>query len=302
MGLTLTQPLPAAARGVGAVGGLDDDPLVPGGDEVGEERLGRLGVAGEQPRARRGAARASTRASCRTRAGSSMRSTPSRCSTSKRNGRERHPLAQARDVGRARRARPGDLERRRPPVVEQHDGLAVEHEVATGQRGDGLDHLGHALGDLVEAAGVDGDLARSGGAPAPGCRRACRRRAGRHRRRPATASPAVFAEAASIGRTGRPTTSPTCSSASTPPGGGERGHLGGGAGEHGGATHDGVGHGVRLRDGGEHHAVEGALPQVAGDQVDEEALLVGGRAAHQGRPARPGGMPWSRLPRWPPAG
>ena len=32
-----------------------------------------------------------------------------------------------------------------------------------------------------------------------------------------TASAAVFAEAASIGRTGRPTTSPTCSSASTPP-------------------------------------------------------------------------------------
>ena len=63
--------------------------------------------------------------------------------------------------------------------------------------------------------------------------------------------------------------------------GGEAGHLRRGAREHGGATHDGVGHGIRLRDGAEHHAVEGALPQVAGDQVDEEALLVSGRAAHQ---------------------
>ena len=210
-----------------------------------------------------------------------MRSTPSRCSTSNRNGRERHPLAQARDVGRAGGAGPGDLERRRPPVVEQDDRLAVEHEVAPGQRGDGLDHLGHPLGDLVEAARVDRDLARPRGAPGCGCRRACRRRAGRRHRPPprprlrswprrrASGAPAAPRRAppARAPRPRRAARAPA-TSAVVPASMAAR-------------RTTGIGHGVRRRDGGEHHAVEGALAQVAGDEVDEEALLVGRRAAHQ---------------------
>ena len=209
-----------------------------------------------------------------------MRSTTVAVQHVEQERRERHPLAQPRDVGRAGGAGPGDLEGRRPPVLQHDDRLAVEHEVASGQGGHGLDHLGHALGDLVEAAGVDAHVARSpvhlhadavelavddqvatadridglGGGL---------RRGGEHRaHRPPDDQPDLLERLHASPRR-------------------QPGHFGGGAGEHHGATDDGIGHGVGLRDGGEHHAVEGALPQVAGDEVDEEALLVGGRAGHQ---------------------
>ena len=67
-----------------------------------------------------------------------------------------------------------------------------------------------------------------------------------------------------------------------PAAGGDLGDDVGEAGEHHGPPDDGVGHGGRLRDGGEDDAVEGALAQVPRDQLAEEALLVGGGAGHEG--------------------
>ena len=50
MGFTFTQPLPRRPGGVRAVGSLDHDALVPGGDQPAEELLGGARVVGEQPR------------------------------------------------------------------------------------------------------------------------------------------------------------------------------------------------------------------------------------------------------------
>ena len=196
-------------------------------------------------------------------------------------GGERHLGAEPVDVGRARGAGPGDLEGSRAAALVEDDRLAVEHEVAPGQRGHRLDHLGKPLGDLVEAAREDGDLAaaavhldpdavelavdeharagesvdRLGGGLRGG---------GEHRAQRAPDDQADLFE--------RLLPSPR---------GDARDHVGG-AGEHHGPADDGVGDGVRAGDGRQHDAVEGPLPEVAGHQLAEEALLVGGGPTHEG--------------------
>ncbi len=62
------------------------------------------------------------------------------------------------DVELAAEAAHGDLEGERGAVRPQGDRLAVEEELARGERLDGLDQLRHGWGDLVAAAGVDADL------------------------------------------------------------------------------------------------------------------------------------------------
>ena len=95
------------------------------------------------------------------------------------------------------------------------------------------------------------------------------------------------AEAASIGRTGRPTSMLNSSSADSPDGQrGDRDRAGGSA-EHGGAAdrlHRQLGGG---RDRVEHHRVERALPHVAGDQVAQVVLLGRGQPAEQPGHRRP---------------
>ena len=97
---------------------------------------------------------------------------------------------------------------------------------------------------------------------------------------PAATSGAV---PASIGRTGLPTSRLKSSSASAPPVRARRRDRSGRRAEHGRAAYGlavEVGGG---RDGVEHHRVEGALADVAGDQVAQELLLGLGQAAEQRR-------------------
>ena len=147
-----------------------------------------------------------------------MRSSPSTVQHVEEERRERHL---ARAGRRRRRCSPCG-----PPVSwngaaarPRRSAIASPSSTRSraGQRGHRLDHLGHPVGDLVEAAGEDGDLAvapvhldpdavelavdeqvATAQRPAPPRRRLAPRRR-------ASAAPAG------------PTTSPTCSSASTPP-------------------------------------------------------------------------------------
>ena len=63
-----------------------------------------------------------------------MSGVPSRARTSKKNDRERQALAHRADVELASEPPHGDLERLRPAVGAQRDGLAVEDRLAHGQR------------------------------------------------------------------------------------------------------------------------------------------------------------------------
>jgi hypothetical protein len=203
---------------------------------------------------------------------------------------EQHPLVCHLPTHPTAEAAHRVLERPRPAVVVQGEGLAVEDGGLTGQR----PHLRHELGNAV------GDLAQ---------------RAGPH---PDDVAVAVHLDAGSVelelhGDVGAQV--------------GERGVEGGpGAGEH--RPHrpadlqalrvegvDPAGHrgGCRLwqptgeheraadvgggdvgggRDGVQHHALQSALAQFPGEQPDEELLLVGGGGRQQrgeGRVAAGGG-------------
>ena len=125
------------------------------------------------------------------------------------------------------------------------------------------------------------------GAPGPGCRRACCRRASSPPPTDATASSAVFADAASIGRTGRPDDEPDLLERRGAATGRSDATSAGGAGEHRGAAHGGSRARHRGGDGLEHDAVERPLPEVAGDEVAQERLLVGGRTAQETRELGP---------------
>ena len=134
VGLTLTQPLPRRPAAYGLSAALTTTPSWPAATRSAKNSLGGARVVGEQPRHARGAGARSTQG---------VVPRPGRLVDEvdavavqhvEEERRERHPLAQAGDVGRAGGAGPGDLERCRPAVVEHDDRLAVEHEVAPGQR------------------------------------------------------------------------------------------------------------------------------------------------------------------------
>ena len=195
--------------------------------------------------------------------------------------------AALRAAGAGPQALHGVLERPRPPVLGDGQGLAVEHEGLDGEVAHQRDDLRHRVGDLVQrprphphllAAAVhldpravelvlDDDLATPG------------RRASPPGSRPGEAS---------IGRTGRITSSPTAPSAATGSALRQRG-LGGRrepAGEHERAPHRVGGNPGRRRHRLDHQPLERALAQLAAEQPHEEAALVGGGGAQQRRQLR----------------
>ena len=105
-------------------------------------------------------------------------------------------------------------------LVVDADRLAVEHDRAHRQRARPVDDPGQPVGDVVEVARVDPHVVADAGAPGCARRRASTRPTPCRRRRARCATSG--APAASIGRTPRPTSSPTPRS----PGGalGERDH------------------------------------------------------------------------------
>ena len=89
-----------------------------------------------------------------------------------------------------------------------------------------------------------------------------------------TASDGLAAVAASIGSTGRPTTSPTASSSAAVAGEGEASGLAEVARQHGGAAHDVAGAVGGASDRVGDHALEGAGAHVAEQHAAEEALFA----------------------------
>ena len=287
-GLTLTQPAPRRPASYGASRDLTTTPSWPAATTSANSRRASSGSAVTRARHHQLGAAARRRAGrSRSAPGASSRSSPSTCSRSKKYGRERDlrraawptstPLAVRAPVSWNGRARPSGVER---------DRLAVEHQRVRRQRGDRLDDLGHPVGDVLQAAGEHPHPAVVLVHLDRGCRRACSRR---HRARPpilASASSTSAALDASIGRTGRPTSSPNPRSASTPPASAADGDRRGGAGEHRRPADGGRGH-VRGRgDRLEHQPVERALPQLTGDQPAQVGLLVGGGPGEQRRDER----------------
>ena len=169
--------------------------------------------------------------------------------------------------GGAARPRPARSPRRRArtarPAERAHD----------------LDDLGQARGDVVEVAGEHAHLVAARGAPGCGRRRASTRPT------PgpvaASASATSAAVAASIGCTGRSTSRPTASSAAAPAGERRAGAVGRGRRRAWRPAHDGGRHRRRPGDRVGHHARERALPQLAGEQAQDEVGLGRGRLRQQ---------------------
>ena len=250
---------------------LDHDAFVPARDGIFEERRRRGDVVGHDARDPAPGGTTPASAASRSAPGRSRRSRPSRCSTSKKNGVNARPSPAGRFAGR-RTAR-GVLEPPGPAVVLQRDRLAVEDHRVHGERAHGLDHSGtrsvisssvrvkhaHVVAVAVHLHADAVDL------PLDHARRRASRSPPRRRLRSARAS---------AGRDGRPRARSAASPSSpsrerhlrrcsgdrrraSPPAG--RPHLdAGGAG-------DRVGHDARRR----------PLAQLAADEHDEEALLLG---------------------------
>ena len=173
------------------------------------------------------------------------------------------------------------LERARPAVVVQGEGLAVEDGGVARQRPHPLDELGHAVGHLAQRAGPHPDvvavpvhldagaveLELHGHVGAEVGERGVQRGAGagQHRaHRPADLQPHGVERLDPAGQR-------------------RRRRLGQPAGEHERPA-DGGGRDVgRGGDGVQHDALERALAQLAGEQADEELLLVGGGGRQQAR-------------------
>ena len=103
---------------------------------------------------------------------------------------------------------------------------------------------------------------------------------------------------ASMGRTGRPTSSRTAASASSPPARAVAATVGQAARQHERAAQHRGGDAGRGRDRVEHHALERALAQLAGEQPDEEGLLLGRGRAEQPGQQRPRAAPRTRRRTW----
>ena len=197
-------------------------------------------------------------------------------------GPQRGRVAATADPGR------GDLERLRPAVRAQRDDLAVEHGGGHRQRQHGLHHLGHPGGDVVQAAGVDRDVGAAAVHLDPG----------------AVELP-LHGRLAQLGQRGvhavrGPGQHRQHRAADLQP---EPGRRGGPAGERGrrhraevAAQHHRPAHVLDrddrgLRDGVDHHPLQGALAQLADQQPAEEALLAGGGPGEQvGQQGPAGGL------------
>ena len=203
-GLTLRHAPPRRPASYGDVERLHHHALVAGGDRPVEERRRLVGVGGDD---RRQAGARPARPSPGARG-------------ARRAARRRRLAAGVQDVEEVRR-QPAPAARRRVGAEVAHrvleaprralvvdaEHLAVEHEVAAGQPGDERGDRPEAVGDLVEVAGEEADLARRGGGPGCGRRRASTRPT--PGRWPPAPSPTSAAGDASIGCTARPGTMPT---------------------------------------------------------------------------------------------
>ena len=180
-------------------------------------------LAGDRARARRAVSAS----------GASRRSSSSRRRTSKKNARERDAVrVDALPAEAAHRV----LEALRPFVVADADRLAVEHERARRERAHGGDDLRQPVGDVVEVAGVDAHVVAVRGAPGCARRRASTRPTPAPLLRSACATSSEVA--ASIGSTGRSTSSRTAASASSPSVRATQRGRAQVAAEHRGASHD----------------------------------------------------------------
>ncbi len=151
-GLTLTQDLPRLPAMYGESDRLDDDALVPGGECLERQLLGGIRVvrddAGHPPFAGDPGEFGEAHGE---------RLIDEIASVDVQQVEE--PWAQdefAGDVGAE--PRHGLLERPRPTVLIEREGLAVEDQVARGETAHDLDDLGHPMGDVGEAASEDADL------------------------------------------------------------------------------------------------------------------------------------------------
>src|SRR4029453_18977902 len=72
--------------------------------------------------------------------------------TVEEDGRKRHRRTLNLDVDARAEATHRHLERMRPPVRAQRDDLPVEHDALDGKSQYGVDDLGHAIGDVRQAA------------------------------------------------------------------------------------------------------------------------------------------------------
>ncbi len=214
-------------------------------------------------------------------------------------GRRRTPTAVARR-GPPRRRRCGRTARRSPgtgaaAVGLQRDGLGVGDERGRGQRQRGLDDLGQSRRDVVEAAGVDGHRVTARGGSAPARRRAWPRR---------WPSPPSFSSAsatpvavwASIGPTGRPTTSVNSASARLPAGQRRCGDGREVAASIAARRTSAARKFGRLGDRVGHHPDERALAQFAAEQAPQERLLDLGRRRRRPRSPEPIVGPADPLP------
>jgi hypothetical protein len=144
------QPLgPAAPRLVGRVEGLCHHALVTGGERLGEEGLGSVGVGGDQAlheQIRRQPLRQRREA---LHAGPLRHVLPVEVQQVEEAARERQLAAQLRDVEPAPEAAHRLLEGQGTPILAQREGLAVEHEGSHRQRRDRLHQLRHGGGHVV---------------------------------------------------------------------------------------------------------------------------------------------------------
>ena len=286
-GLDLDPSRSAPAGGVRRGEVLDDDALVPGGDQLVEERLRLLRVGGHPARDEQGL-RGDRLQPRETLAGRQVDQVVAvEVQHVEEVRRERDLRAQPRDVQAARRAGRGLLEGARPASVVQRDGLAVEDEGLALQREHRLDHLGQPVGDLVEAAGEEAHLAVAAVGLDPDAVELAvhdgavgsRGPAG-PRRRPGPRPQHRAHRAADHEADGLQARDPAR----------QRGDRSGPGmpGEHHGAAHGRLGHVGGGGDRLEHHAVEGALAHLAGDQPAQEVLLgcggPGEERLHRGGP------------------
>ena len=218
-GLTLSQPAPRRPASYGAVGDFAITPSWPAASVASRKPLRGSAIGGDQPvdplvgghdRVERGEALGGR--------ARSSRSTPSRCSRSKKNTdsgcaarcASRSPRAAVpnRDaVTWNRCGRPsGRSAMASPSAIRSVTGSARVASTTSGSR----------VGDVVEAAGVDRHRVAARGGSGPGRRRAWPRK---WRSPPSlsSASATPVAVCASIGPTGRPTCSVNCASAPAPP-------------------------------------------------------------------------------------
>ena len=183
-----------------------------------------------------------------------------------RRQRGRRPRGRHVDPGRDPAA--GLLERPRPAVRPQRDRLAVEHQLAHRQRQRRLDHLGHPVGDVVQAAGEDRDVGARPVHLHPDAvelpldrRRAPAGRARRRRRSPSRRASAAPGGRPAAGTRPAPAAPPVSAAAATGPTAPRSiaARRTSASGTSGG-----------LRDRRQHHALQRALAQLAGEQAAQQ--------------------------------